>query len=189
MPISATGRPRPTEPVTTRSRSVSTRSRPCQGSQTGAGFTLLEILVVMLIIGLTLALVQINLSPGENSLMKDEILRLEAVLNAAQDEVSAGGQALALEIQSGGYRFLRRQGDSWQQEDESPLGPHRFATGVRWGRLLHDGALMPQTPQRIIWRVGDNPPQLDLQLLTATLSERLLLDPLGRVQNVASEAQ
>lgn len=155
----------------------------------GAGFTLLEILVVMLIIGLTLALVQINLTPGENSLMKDEVLRLEAVLNAAQDEVTAGGQPLALELQPDGYRFLLQKGGSWQEESASPLGPHRFVDGVRWGRLLRDGALLPQLPQRIIWRVGDNPPQLDLQLLSATLSERLLLDPLGRVQNAASEAQ
>lgn len=155
----------------------------------GAGFTLLEILAVMMIIGMTLALVQINLTPGENSLMKDEVLRLEAVLNAAQDEVSAGGRSLALELQPSGYRFLGRKGDNWQEETESPLQPHAFAEGVRWGQLLADGTRVVNFPQRVVWQVGANPPLLDVQLLTATLSERLVLDPLGRVQNVASEAQ
>lgn len=152
------------------------------------GFTLIEILVVLIIVGLTLALVQINLTPGENTLIKDETIRLETVLKVAQDQVSAGGEPLALELRGDGYRFYARRDSQWQPQTESPLGPHVFPDGIRWGRLLVDNAAVTP-PKRIIWQPGAHPPQLDLQLVGASRSERLTVDPLGRVENVASEAR
>lgn len=150
---------------------------------------MLEILVVLMIIGLTLALVQINLTPGENTAINDETLRLETVMNAAMDEVAAGGKPIALELQRSGYRFLSKENQSWKDETESPFGVHVFAPELRWGRILIDGVAISTFPKRIVWQPGSNPPVLDLQLATATLSKRLLLDPLGRVQRVASQAQ
>lgn len=157
--------------------------------RSGRGFTLLEILVVLMIIGLTLALVQINLTPGENTVINDETLRLETVMNAAMDEVAAGGKPIALELQRSGYRFLSKENQSWKDETEAPFGVHVFAPDLRWGRILIDGVAISTFPKRIVWQPGSNPPVLDLQLATTTLSKRLLLDPLGRVQRAASQTQ
>ena len=142
-----------------------------------------------MIIGLTLALVQINLTPGDNVVINDETLRLETVINAAMDEVAAGGQPLAIELQKSGYRFYRQENATWREETESPLAPHEFPPGLRWGRIQFDGVLISAFPKRIIWQPGSNPPVVDLQLVANGLSKRLMLDPLGRVQRVASQAQ
>lgn len=152
-------------------------------------FTLLEVLVVLLIISLTITLVQVNVGRGENAVLNDEVLRLETVLNSAQDEVSAGARALALELHEQGYRFYVRQGDSWQLEQESPFAPHVWAEGVSWGRIQVDGIEVQTLPRRLVWQAGAILPQLDIELINAGRRERLLLDALGRVRHAASEAR
>lgn len=151
------------------------------------GFTLLEMLVVMLIIGLTLALVQVNFAPGENSGLRDEMLRLETVLATAQDEVTAGGRPLVLELTDTGYRFLQRSGQEWQPISDGVLAPHTLPDTVRWGAVALDGT-RPPLPVRVTWQVGAAPPALELELRTQNLSERLSIDPLGRINHAASDA-
>ena len=146
------------------------------------GFTLIELMVVMFIIGLTLALVQVNLMPSDSAQLQDEADRLMTVLGAVQDEVAASGRGMALEITDDGYRLLQHQGKIWQLLQVSPFAAHRFAEGLRWGERLFDGKPL-SVGQRALWRPGAPPPELSLKLIALDQSERqLVLDPLGRLR-------
>lgn len=146
-----------------------------------SGFTLIELMVVMFIIGLTLALVQVNLMPSDSAQLQDESARLMTVLGAVQDEVAASGRGMALEITDDGYRFYQRKSAGWESVEISPFAAHHFAQGVRWGERRLDGQPLV-VKQRAIWSPGVPPPELSLKLIALDQSERqLVLDPLGRL--------
>ena len=51
-----------------------------------AGFTLLELLVVMVIAGLMLGMVSFNAMPGERQVLQQEAQRIALLLQLARDE-------------------------------------------------------------------------------------------------------
>ena len=65
-------------------------------------------LVVALIIGLAIAVVAVRLQPDDRQILRDEALRLSALLTQARDEAIASGSSLAWRGDPTGYGFLRR---------------------------------------------------------------------------------
>ena len=78
------------------------------------GFTLLELLVVLVIAGILLGAVALNAMPGNSQLLQDDAQRIALLLQAARDEAIVRNRAIAFEIDEQRYRFLIRQNDSWQ---------------------------------------------------------------------------
>lgn len=72
-----------------------------------SGFTLLELVVVVLLLSIMLGLVVVNLSSDDNSQLRDEAQRLALLLNTAQQDAILEGQVLALAVEPGGYHFMR----------------------------------------------------------------------------------
>ncbi len=72
-----------------------------------AGFTLLEIVVVVLLLSIMLGLVAVNLSSDDSGELRDEAQRLALLLNTAQQDAILEGQVLALALEPGGYHFMR----------------------------------------------------------------------------------
>lgn len=72
-----------------------------------AGFTLLEIIVVVLLLSIMLGLVAVNLSTDDSSELRDEAQRLALLLTTAQQDAILEGQVLALAVEPGGYHFMR----------------------------------------------------------------------------------
>lgn len=80
-----------------------------------AGFTLVEILVVVVILALTATFVAVKLQPDDRTTLRREALRLATLLQQARDEAIATGAALAWRGNAGGYEFLRRNPDrKWE---------------------------------------------------------------------------
>jgi general secretion pathway protein H len=73
-----------------------------------SGFTLVEVLVVVVIIGLLASLVAVNLAPDARQSLREEGARLAALLAHARDEAITTGVPLAWQRTDGGYRFLER---------------------------------------------------------------------------------
>jgi len=75
--------------------------------QRSAGFTLVEILVVLVIIGtiLSVAFLSFGLLADDKSLDR-EARRLSALIELVTDEAMLQGRDFGLEILSGGYRFV-----------------------------------------------------------------------------------
>ena len=78
------------------------------------GFTLLELLVVLVIAGILLGAVALNAMPSNSQLLQDDAQRIALLLQAARDEAIVRNRAIAFEIDAQRYRFLIRQNDSWQ---------------------------------------------------------------------------
>ncbi len=96
------------------------------------GFTLLEVLVVVVIIAILVSLVAVQLSPDARQGLREEAVRLAALLAHARDEAIATGAPLAWQRTDAGYQFLQRGSDrTWQPLDgDASLRARVLPTGV-----------------------------------------------------------
>ncbi len=78
------------------------------------GFTLLELLVVMVIVGITLGMVSFNAMPSNRQILQNDAQRIALLLQLARDEAIVRNRMIAFEVEANGYRFLLREGNTWQ---------------------------------------------------------------------------
>ena len=93
------------------------------------GFTLIEISVVILIIGILATFLAISIgSRPLDDRMHNEAERLRQLLSLATDEAQLKGLQIGLEVGSDGYRFLKLNDDQkWVvYEQDGPLRPRRL---------------------------------------------------------------
>lgn len=122
MPTSATGNDRPA------GRAVSDRS----GTRS-AGFTYIELLIALFLIGLFVSLALLSL-PGESPAdrLQREAERLYARMNLAREEAVLQVRTLGLRIDEEGYRFLHLRSDRWQAlADDRLLPAHELPDSVQ----------------------------------------------------------
>ena len=84
------------------------------------GFTLLELLVVIVIAGITLGMVSFNAIPNQRQALQNEAQRIALLLQLARDEAIVRNRPIAFEAEPERYRFLMREENTWQaipQED------------------------------------------------------------------------
>ena len=103
-----------------------------RASKPMAGFTLIEIMVVLLILAITLGMVGINLQRGDNNRVQEEADRIVILLQAAREEAILQGQVFAVQFSTDGYRFLRlnNKGKLEQIERDDVLSPRSLPDGV-----------------------------------------------------------
>lgn len=89
--------------------------------QLSRGFTLLELLVVMVIVGITLGAVSFNAIPSEQQVLQNDAQRIALLLQSARDEAILRNRPVAFEADSVAYRFLVRENNSWQTLDGDEL--------------------------------------------------------------------
>jgi general secretion pathway protein H len=100
------------------------------------GFTLLELLVVLVIAGMLLGLVAFNAMPSERQALQNEAQRIALLLQLARDEAIVRNRPIAFEAESSRYRFLIRDDNKWEtipQDDllhEREFGRAPLALGI-----------------------------------------------------------
>lgn len=101
-----------------------------------AGFSLLELLIAMTIVGVLSTMVVVMATPGEGALAKTEARRLAALLELALAETRAGGQSIAWSPERGGYSFWHRADDgAWVRFPDRTVYGRRSLPGAT---QLHD---------------------------------------------------
>ena len=125
MRISATG------------RSNSRRTRAPSG-----GFTLIEILVVVVIVGIVSAVVLLsaNLIDDDRD-VRQEARRLTSLIELAADEALLQGRDLGLEFVQGGYRFVEYDPflEQWfELAGDELLRPRSLPDGLRFELFVED---------------------------------------------------
>ena len=89
-----------------------------------SGFTLLEVLVVIVIIGIitSMAMVSTRVLGGDHE-MDQEARRLVAVLTQAREDAMLEGRDVGLRIDARGYDFMHYDGriEQWELVGEDPL--------------------------------------------------------------------
>ncbi|GAB3345122.1 GspH/FimT family pseudopilin [Marilutibacter aestuarii] len=93
------------------------------------GFTLVELMVVLFIIGLAGAAVAMT-APGRDPL-REQADRFAARLALARDEAILGTRTIEVTATSQGYGFSRRQFEGWQALHAPPFGNVLWEDGVR----------------------------------------------------------
>lgn len=78
------------------------------------GFTLLELLVVLVLMALLTSLVSINATPDPKQQLAEQARRLGLLMSMAADEARIRQQPLALEADLRGYRFVSEEGGERQ---------------------------------------------------------------------------
>ena len=91
-----------------------TGSRGVRRAVRARGFTLLELLVVLVIAGVTLGLVSFNAMPSVQQELQNEAQRIALLLQLARDEAIVRNRPIAFEVEAERYRFLVREERSWQ---------------------------------------------------------------------------
>ena len=97
------------------------------------GFTLLELLVVLLIIGIVVGVALIVPSVGgPGQTVKDEVLRLQTLMEQARDRALLENTEMGLSMTGNGYRWWiwSRGEDKWQLLDEQSFRHHRLPDNV-----------------------------------------------------------
>ena len=79
-----------------------------------AGFTLVELLVVMVIIGITLGLASLNAIPSPRQNLQQEAQRIALLLQLARDEAIVRNRQVAFEANPERYRFIVRNDTGWE---------------------------------------------------------------------------
>lgn len=85
------------------------------------GFTLLELLVVLVIVGLVLGFVSINAIQSEQQALQKEAQRIALLLQLAREEAIVRNRPIAFEADSNSYRFLVRDEEEWHALPQDDL--------------------------------------------------------------------
>lgn len=93
------------------------------------GFTLVELLVVLVIVSLAAATVMLTIPRGRDDL-ELEARRLAARIAFARDEATVTGRPMALRPTADGYAFEVRDGSRWRTLGEPPFRPVSWRDGA-----------------------------------------------------------
>jgi general secretion pathway protein H len=156
------------------------------------GFTLLELLVVMVLIAVIAGAVLLSVSGGAALRLREEAERLQQALQMAADEAVLEGSERAVYLTQGGYGFLRYDGPShqWQPIVEARKDKYTLPDGLHLElvsdgmevKLASDAAHAPAQTDLIFLSSGEMTPfRLSLALKSGKESAVLVTDGLAPI--------
>lgn len=152
-------------------------------SSSSYGFSLIEVLVVMLIMGLLIGLVAFIARPNDRDQLHVEAERLARLLDLAVDESRFTGNAIAWTADGTAYRFWRyREGTGWLEiRDNNLLRARILPHGMEISDLWVE-ATRRQDVMRL--EFSPYPPSLAFTVMMSLGVERTTISgsPLGEVR-------
>ena len=149
-----------------------------------SGFTLIEIMVVVVIIGISLAVAVPRLFPSDDEAARREGERVLAVLQVARDEAAFGGRVIAARFDTGQMQFFERDAgnpDQWNPAVSPELKSHKFAESVNV-QLTVAGNAVPQKDAQITFLpIGISQP-FELSLATRSVVITIAGDAIGNLR-------
>lgn len=152
------------------------------------GFTLLEVLVVLAIVGIIVSFAVISIGgDGRLELAEREAKRLAARVDLAGDEAVLRGRELGVRFSDRDYRFLMLETDAWIPLADDPVfAPRPLEAALRLRLRMEDRevALGPAetdapAPQVLLLSSGERTP-FTADFLTEVGGSRVRLGAVGR---------
>jgi len=153
------------------------------------GFTLLEMMVVLVVASIMLTMVTLQLMPSAQTVLREESQRLALLMENGAMASQAGGQPLAWSGTGNSYRFwLRSKEGEWVRiERDSLLHPRSLPDTVHIGdvsfegRRIEPGSLVVLSPEL-------SAKDFRVRLLSGDLVSDIVGNGLGKVEVVAGKA-
>jgi len=95
------------------------------------GFTLIEIMVVVVIAAIMMGAVSMSFPQTGDDLLKEDAERFSALISLMQDEAILQSRDMALAITDTGYEFFSREDSSWGAYSEGPFVPRQLRGEIR----------------------------------------------------------
>jgi len=161
---------------------------PSPESRLPAGFTLIEILVVVVILAIVAAAVTIALSGagGERQLAR-AAERLRALTGYACEQAELSGREIGISVSKEGYRFSRNDHVAWLPLADGELRPRKWGVDAtlalsRAGQRMQVDAGYPEKPQLVCFASGELTAfRMDLRLADSSTHYRIDGNPDGAV--------
>lgn len=136
------------------------------------GFTLLEVLVVLVIIGIVAGFVAMSIGGGTtDERLRTEAQRLVQLMSLASQTAVINSRQLGFIAGANGYRFVQLQNNRWQSfPNDRPLRPRALPAPLRLELSANDIKLPPagddsnthgkhpNTPEVLFLSSGENTP-------------------------------
>lgn len=160
------------------------------------GFTLLELLVVLVLMGIILSIAVLSLGDGgRGDQIREDARRLKALMELAGEESVLNTTPYGLELGEDGYRFLRYRDGEWQVlEGDELLRPREWLPDTEAVLFLEGHQVEPgdkdeeeeegPLPSLIFYPDGERTPfELELAYLNPPqLRQRISGKPFGPLQ-------
>ena len=153
-----------------------TNKRPPHGQ---AGFTLVELLVVLVIVGLMASVVVLSF-PGGGSALEEDAQRFAARTAALRDNAILQSRPMAVQVTPSGYSFLERRRGSWSVLEDKPFTSTNWSSGVS-AALGENGSLLLSFEST---GLPSEPVEIGLRL--EQYERRVRISPMGDVKLVGS---
>jgi general secretion pathway protein H len=158
------------------------------------GFTLLELLVTLVIIGIVVSMATLSLGTSETQQVEEAGDRLMALIELAKEEALFNAQELGIVFWQSGYAFMRLENQQWKPLTvDSELRPRSLPEGLSiYLRLEGLEVELPRAmgdrrqPQVFILSSGEVTP-FQAEIGTSDVFITLSADPLGNLSFASPE--
>jgi general secretion pathway protein H len=104
------------------------------------GFTLLELLAVIVIIGIIVSFANLSIGQNTSRIVQDEAERLHGLIQLAGEEAVLQGRELAVEFDRHRYQFIELGNEGWQAVEEDQMFRKRELPEAVELELMLEGA-------------------------------------------------
>ena len=115
------------------------------------GFTLLELLVVLVVVGIMLGMVSMRAIPDTRQALTNDAQRIALLLQLAREEAIVRNRPVAFELDSEQFRFYVRGDSSWQLLTDNDLFRERHFQKSPLMLTLQPGQAQADLPFKIIF--------------------------------------
>jgi general secretion pathway protein H len=147
-----------------------------------AGFTLIEILVITVIMGIIVVLAAANFFPDDRQVARREVERIALALQAARDAAVFGGTATAVSVENNRVlRWLRDDRGAWQPDSAAENHAVALAPEVAI-TALSIGAAPADANSRMAFLPDGVGIPFEMRLAYRGVTSRISGDPLGKLR-------